>query len=384
MASRIERQEEHNKALSLKKNYTVYEPNPLLSVQDNMTNVWQHRFMRAYLCKVDPRNPDSFRVQFSLQEFLEAVDLQGVRSVSELKKTARSMMKVDFDFVEYRERYGLKKKGSEALIDVVNLFERFTITGSDTSGYVVTVVPTRPMEEMLRNCQQKNGVGFVSYEIGNTLPMSKPHRMRLYELLKRSEDRGYMTIPLEDLKLFMGLKDKYADVRHFNRLLKADLAEINENTDLQVTYTTKGKGKGGAIFAYNFTVKSKAASKDTAAEKPKATKAPKPQKPLKGQTSLFIQEEDEPPYISLIRGNLSRGSILTTEEIDLLYAYAKQSLWAQNIPFHYGNQERNLKIAEYIQFQEKYTLAHLEYADSYKSYLQGAVRENWGNMAPSF
>lgn len=385
MATRTEKQDEHSKALSLKKNYMVYEPNPLLSVQDSMTNIWQHRFMRAYLCKVDPRNPDSFRVKFSLQEFLEAVDLKSVSSISELKRMARSMMKVDFDFVEYREKYGLKRKGSEALIDVVNLFERFSITTDDAGDYVVNVVPTRPMEEMLRNCQQQNSIGFVAYEVGNTLPMSKPHRMRLYELLKRSESKGYMTISLEDLKLYMGLKGKYADVRNFTKLLKADLAEINENTDLTATYTKKGKGKGGAIVAFNFTIKSKAAAKEPAAEKPKKPKSPKepkPQKPLKGQTSLFVEDTEELPYISLIRGNLARGSLLTTEEIDLLYAYAKQSIWAQSIPFFMSNQERNHKIAEYIQFQEKYTLAHLEFADSYKSYLQGAVRENWANMAP--
>lgn len=382
MATRTEKQDEHSKALSLKKNYMVYEPNPLLSVQDSMTNIWQHRFMRAYLCKVDPRNPDSFRVKFSLQEFLEAVDLKSVSSISELKRMARSMMKVDFDFVEYREKYGLKKKGSEALIDVVNLFERFSITTDDAGDYVVNVVPTRPMEEMLRNCQQQNSIGFVAYEVGNTLPMSKPHRMRLYELLKRSESKGYMTISLEDLKLYMGLKGKYADVRNFTKLLKADLAEINENTDLTATYTKKGKGKGGAIAAFNFTIKSKAATKETAGNKPKAPKAPKQPKPLKGQTSLFVEDTEEPPYISLIRGNLARGNTLTTEEIDLLYAYAKQSIWAQSIPFHYSAQERTLKIAEYIKFQETYTLAHLEFANSYKSYLQSAVRENWASMMP--
>ena len=241
---------------------------------------------------------------------------------------------------------------------------------------------------MLQNCHKQNGVGFVAYEVGNTLPMSKPHRMRLYELLKRSETKGYVTIPLDDLKLFMGLKDKYADVRNFNRLLNADLAEINDHTDLTVTYTKKGKGKGGAIAAYNFTITNKNASEEDAEspnqpkkpKKPKSSKKQNPSKPIKGQTSLFIHETEDPEYISLIRGNLARGERLSAEEIDFLYQSAKQSIWAQSIPYFMEPHQRSLKIAAYIKFQETYTLAQLKDPNAYYAYLRDAVRENWANM----
>ena len=333
-----------SKELSLKRNDIVYEPNPLLTVQDSMTSVWQHRFMRAYLCKVNPKRPETFTVQFSLQELLDAVDLKGVRSVKELTALAKAMMKVDFDFKEYRERYGLSKKGSKALVDVVNLFERFTIVEDEETGeYIVTVTPTRAMEDMLQGCQEKGGVGFVSYEVGNTLPMSKPHRMRLYELLKSNEDKGYVTISLDDLKAYVGLKDKYADVRNFNRLLRADLAEINKDTDITASFTTNGKGKGGAIASYNFIISAKDATPAKTAKPKRMPRDKKKKEELPDQTSMFaVPEIDD--HLNLFIDALPRS--LTRAQVEELVHTARKLTPASLLFDHY---ERDIWLADYFE-----------------------------------
>ena len=240
---------ETRKKESVKPDYLVYKTNPLLMVRDEMA-IMQARFFTAYLCKVDPENPDTYKARFSLSAFCKMLDVDA-SNIKKLKEDCRTIRKMGFDFIEYRRKHG--EKIDPMLMDEVSLFSRFTISGNTDEGYYVEVTPTEEMKHLLLN-QRK--YGFVSYEAKNTLCLSTKRYMRMYEFLKRSEGKG-ITIDIPSLKAYLGLSvDDYSEMRDFRKkVLEKGIKEINEKTDIAVTYEPKKKGRGGKIMGFHFTVK---------------------------------------------------------------------------------------------------------------------------------
>ena len=234
---------------SVKPEYLVYKTNPLLMVRDEMA-IMQARFFTAYLCKVDPGNPDTYKARFSLTAFCKMLDVD-TSNIKKLKEDCRTIRKMGFDFIEYRRKHG--EKIDPMLMDEVSLFSRFAITGSFEEGYYVEVTPTEEMKHLLEN--QKH-YGFVSYEAQNTLVLSTKRHMRMYEFLKRSEGRG-VSVDLPTLKSYLGLTvDDYPKMKDFKRdVLDKGLKEINEKTDILVSYEPQKKGRGGKIVGFHFTVR---------------------------------------------------------------------------------------------------------------------------------
>lgn len=234
---------------SLKPDYLVYKTNPLLMARDEMA-IMQARFFTAYLCKVDPENPNTYKVRFSLSAFCKMLDVD-TSNIKKLKEDCKSIRRMGFDFTEYRRKHG--EKIDPMLMDDVGLFSRFKISGNTKDGYFVEVTPTREMEHLLLN-QKK--YGFVSYEAQNTLCLSKKRYMRMYEFLKRSEGKG-ISVDIPTLKAYLGLSaEEYSDMRDFkSKILNKGIKELNKKTDIFVSYEPKKKGRGGKIVGFHFTVK---------------------------------------------------------------------------------------------------------------------------------
>lgn len=240
---------------SFKPEYKVYQPNPMLMVYDNMTNIWQSRFLKAYQAKIQPSDPDTYTVRFSLEEFISTMDISQAPSVRRLKEIARSVRTVGFDFYEYRRKYG-EEKLDPMLIKEVNLFEYFSIEGNEKDGYFVEAMPTNSMKALLKQIAE---LGYVNYEVKNVLNFSSNRTIRFYEFLKRSEGKT-ITPKIEELKSFLGIpKEQYPEPKIFTRnVVKKGVDEINAETDISVTFSPiAGRGKGGKTIAYKFTIKPK-------------------------------------------------------------------------------------------------------------------------------
>lgn len=238
-----------------KDDYKVHQPNPMLMVYDNMANIWQTRFLKAYQAKVRPSDPDSYCVRFSLDEFLKAVNLSQAPSIKTLKRIAQSVRTAGFDFYEYRRKYG-NEKIDPKLIKEVNLFEYFEIGGSEQEGYYVEARPTRTMEAMLEKIGE---LGYVDYEVKNVLAFSSKRTIRFYEFLKRSEGKS-ITIKVDELKIYLGIsKDKYQDIKSFNRdVIKKEIEEINRETDINVEWEPlSARSRGARTIGYRFSIKTR-------------------------------------------------------------------------------------------------------------------------------
>ena len=110
---------------------------------------------------------------------------------------------------------------------------------------------------------------FTVYELGYVLKMTSIHSVRLYDTLKSMAYRRKVTIPMEDLKQYMGLVDydqhgqiekyRFPEFKKFNmNVLKPAMLEINEKTDLEITYeASKNASDRRKIDAIIFTIRSK-------------------------------------------------------------------------------------------------------------------------------
>ncbi len=98
---------------------------------------------------------------------------------------------------------------------------------------------------------------FTRIPLRYTYVLRSSYSIRLYELLKQYEQTGFRVDYLPDLKEMLGIKkDEYKDWRNFERIvLKRAVKEINEKTDLEVSY--KKKKTGRKITHIEFTIRTK-------------------------------------------------------------------------------------------------------------------------------
>ena len=98
---------------------------------------------------------------------------------------------------------------------------------------------------------------FTKIPLKQVLKLRSKYAIRLYELLKRYEDTGFRTDYLPELRKKLGVEEKeYKAFKDFEkRVLKPAVKEINEKTDLEVSYTKKKTGR--RITHIDFKVKSK-------------------------------------------------------------------------------------------------------------------------------
>ncbi|MEO2154142.1 MAG: replication initiation protein [Aquificota bacterium] len=103
--------------------------------------------------------------------------------------------------------------------------------------------------------------GFTLYEIRNFLRLDSLYAKKLYRFLKKLQKYGRVEVPIEEIRFYLEVEDKYKN--HFGLfelyVLKPSVEEINEKTDLYVEYETKreGKGRGGKVVALIFKIKQK-------------------------------------------------------------------------------------------------------------------------------
>ena len=84
---------------------------------------------------------------------------------------------------------------------------------------------------------------FTKYELIYTLAFKSQFSIRLYEILKSYQWRREVVLPLDELKTSM-FAENYKNFKDFrNRVLEVALREINQYSDIDVTYEPITKGR---------------------------------------------------------------------------------------------------------------------------------------------
>lgn len=120
---------------------------------------------------------------------------------------------------------------------------------------------------------------FTSYQLKNVAQMTSVYAIRLYELLTQYKSIGSRYIDLADLRDFLGAIEKsYDRLDNFKKkVLDVGLDQVNQHTDLIVSYIPKKVGR--SVVGYNFSIDQKNIEKPKPTTKSKAS-SPSPVTPI--------------------------------------------------------------------------------------------------------
>jgi plasmid replication initiation protein len=94
---------------------------------------------------------------------------------------------------------------------------------------------------------------FTRVVVKNVSSLSSTYSIRIYELLQQFRSTGDRTIALEDFRSMLNLDDKYQQFKDLNKLLlKPAIAELNEKSDLAVTFETIKQGRKVIALRFRF------------------------------------------------------------------------------------------------------------------------------------
>lgn len=136
---------------------------------------------------------------------------------------------------------------------------------------------------------------FTKYEIEQVAKLSSQYAIRLYEILTQWRTKGKLSVKLDELRFKFGLlDDEYLRMHDFKkRVLDYAVAEINEHTDLSVSYEQHKQGR--KIVGFTFTIKQKPDAK------PKKSKSQKQEQALTmtpKQRKMFANKLSKLPELS--------------------------------------------------------------------------------------
>lgn len=107
---------------------------------------------------------------------------------------------------------------------------------------------------------------FTSYQIIQVAQLTGKYAIRLYELLIAWREVGKVPqIELSDFRERLGIEvDEYKAMNHFkSRVLEPSIKQINEHTDITVTYEQHKKGRTITGFSFRFKQKQQAKKIET-------------------------------------------------------------------------------------------------------------------------
>ena len=98
---------------------------------------------------------------------------------------------------------------------------------------------------------------FTSYRLEQTSQLKSAYSIRLFELLIQNIKIGKVSFDLEVFRLQLGINpDEYSLMSNFKKfVLDSSVNEINDKTDLKISYEQHKKGR--KIVGFTFTIKSK-------------------------------------------------------------------------------------------------------------------------------
>ena len=189
------------------------------------------------------------------EDYMKAFGVERQSAYESLKKAVLGL---------FEAKWGYRFVNSKGNIEVA--YERFTQSAKYVENeatvkfmFANSIIPM--LVELERN--------FTSYEIEQVANLQSRYAMRLYECLIRFKASKTLTITLDELRFRFGLLDtEYKVMSDFKkRVLDMAVKDINDNTDITVSYDQHKQGR--TITGFTFKFKQKAKAKNAKAEQDK-------------------------------------------------------------------------------------------------------------------
>lgn len=217
-------------------NLSVAKSNNLIDASYKL-NVQAQKLVLACLGKIDSR-PDATpqkEVTLTASEFSELMGIDIKNAHRELYKAADALFKSSIILHEGDdeiELYWIQEKAKK-------------LKGE---GAIRIVWSYRILRYI---CQLKSR--FTTYKLRNIASLQSGHSIRMYELLMKFNSTGERVIYLDDFKSALGIANKYPEFKVLNRdVIKPAIEELNQRSDLIITFDTIKKGRNVAALVFNF------------------------------------------------------------------------------------------------------------------------------------
>lgn len=224
---------------SLSENNLVQKSRPLLLMKAVHFNLGELKILDTYLSRINSHDEDSRAVSFTKHEYEVLMGLTETR-IDTLKKYTRSML----------------TKVAEVPLDEKNfsqitLFYKADFIKDDNGEWRITLICSDAAKQIFFNIED---IGYIRYRLKNVINLNSKYSVLLYLYLLDNEFRKTWTVSLIHLREnIMFCSNEYnKQFKYFNReVLKKCINEINNLTDINVSYLTQKTGR--TVTAIQFT-----------------------------------------------------------------------------------------------------------------------------------
>ena len=178
------------------------------------------------LSQISPKDRDFKRYHIPIKEFSETYNLHLTNTYREIRKAC----------LRLQDRKVVFQNNDKTISSVI---VPEVITDENKSEVIISLSPSlKPYLLELKKF-------FTSYPISEILAMRSAYSIRMYELMKSVKYRNKpYEITIEKLKFILNIEKMYPLYSHLKqRIVEPTLKEINELTDIYVSYETKKKSR---------------------------------------------------------------------------------------------------------------------------------------------
>lgn len=193
-------------------------------------SIWETRVFTKLVSLIQPGDADFKRYKLHIKDLVQFFGVNDNDAYVKIKAVPDSLLKKVVT-IPYTEN------GEERLLKT-GLIAQATIP-KKKEGYIeLSFHPDlKPYLLQLKRT-------FLSYDIRNVLKISSVYSIRIYELLKQYETLGYREFNLEELKVILGVSDKYKLYGHFkSRIIMKAQEDLQEHTDIIFSFREIKKGR---------------------------------------------------------------------------------------------------------------------------------------------
>lgn len=187
------------------------------------------------------------KLKISVSDYIDTYSLQGRSVYENIKKACKTLFERQFTYTEQQEK-GVRVATSRWVSEIAY--------NDKTTAIDITFAPSVvPLITMLER-------HFTSYNLEQVAGLNSKYAIRLYEIVIAWKSNGKTNqIGLEQLRDRLGVfDDEYQRMELFKRkVLDKSVAEINEKTEINLSYEQHKQGR--KIVGFTFTAKQKSKPK---------------------------------------------------------------------------------------------------------------------------
>lgn len=194
-------------------------------------SVWETRVFTKMVSLVQMDDEDFRNYKLNIRDLISFFDVNDHDAHRKIKMVPQSLMKKIIT-IPYKNEKGETRFFQTGIVSSATLPEK-------QDGYIeLSFHPN--LKPYLLKLQRT----FLTYDIRNVLKISSTYSIRIYELLKQYEGLGKRKFDLEDLKLVLGVADKYKLYGHFKqRVIVKAQKDLKKYTDISFSFEEQKKGR---------------------------------------------------------------------------------------------------------------------------------------------